>query len=150
MTDRATFTIRLDPALVEALDHERAGKRHSRNWMIEQAVRAWLDGGQREREAHAAADISAASGVSFEAALKAVQDPVQMEAPQATQTPPVDGAGVDQRTSQNTARHPAGPHRHRFTAEVPGKRRGIQGVIYATYQCDDPDCGRTLERKAPK
>jgi predicted transcriptional regulator len=149
VTDRATFTIRLDPALVEALDHERAGKHQSRNWMIEQAVRDFLNRPVADdTRMNTSGDARGASAEGFGERTRRGRS--KREASQAAETAPADGAGVDARTPQNAPQGPAGPHRHRFTAEVPGKRRGVQGVIYATYRCDDSDCGQTLERKAPK
>jgi predicted transcriptional regulator len=167
MTDRATFTIRLDPDLIAPLDERVKSMGVSRNWGIEQAVRDFLNrpaaddtrmntsGDARGTSAEgfgerARRGRSKTGGTMPEYRPGPDEIPVRMEAPQATETPSPDGVGVDARVPQNTPQHPGGPHRHRFTAEVPNTRRGIRGVIYATYRCDDPDCGLTLERKAPK
>ena len=155
---RHTFTIRLDPALIEALDHIRARERRSRNWIIEQAVRDWIDGPAGRGTPQAAqaqpvpgpvADDTQVNdpGDARGASAGEIGERARRDRPHGPETPRTVGPAKRSRAVPPAHEAPVGPHRHRFTAEVPETRRGIQGVIWATFTCE---CGKTTELRAPK
>ena len=131
---RTSFTTRLHPDLTAALDERVKLESRSRNWGIEQAVRAWLlQAGTATDDTHKSNGSGDARGASAEP----VGERARRDRP--------DLALVGTETEVSTPAASVSRHLHHFTEEVPDSRRGIRGTIYATYACH---CGVTVERKA--
>jgi hypothetical protein len=150
---RQTFTFRLDDDLVSALAARVEAGDRSRNWVINQALRSFLDGA-------AAGDTRTGMSPDTEedsatARAASAGGPRGAQPPQPPSEPPhgpetASGGGVTGSPSE-TPRAPGqggGRHLHRLTVEVPGTRRYIEGIEYATFACQ---CGKVdVERKVPK
>jgi hypothetical protein len=116
MTDKTAFTTRMDPGLVAPLDERVRAMNRSRNWGIEQAVKAWLDGG--------AADDTR-TGMSPDTGEEpATARAASAGGPRGAQPPP--------------------RHFHRFAEKVADSpERRLGGQLFATFRCE---CGKEVER----